>query len=70
MSHNCLEIKLMEKEQIWTRTRQMTLTISQDVTASDSRSQVRDRPGVAVTPSISHDDSPSLMGLKINRIDL
>lgn len=68
MSHNCLEIKL--KEQVWTRTRQMTLTISQDVTASDSRSRVRDRPGVAVTPSISHDDSPSLMGEKINRVDL
>ena len=70
MSHDSFEIEMTEQEQVWTRTRQVTLRISQDVTASDSRSQVRDRPGVAVTPSISHDDSPSLMGQKTNRVDL
>ena len=70
MSHDSFEIEMTEQEQVWTRTRQVTLIISLDVTASDSRSGVRDRPGVAVTSSISHDDSPSLMGLKINRIDL
>ena len=70
MSHDSFEIEMTEQEQVWTRTRQVTLRISRDVPASDSRSRVRDRPGVAVTPSISHDDSPSLMGQKINRVDL
>ena len=70
MSHDSFEIEMTEQEQVWTRMRQVTLRISRDVTASDSRSQVRDRPGVAVTPSISHDDSPSLMGQKTNRVDL
>lgn len=70
MSHDSFEIEMTEQEQVWTRTRQVRLTISRAVVASDSRSRVRDRPSVAVTPSISHDDSPSLMGLKINRIDL
>lgn len=64
MSHDSFEIELTEQEQVWTRTRQVTLRISRDVTVSDSRGRVRDIPGVAVTPSISHDDSPSLMGFK------
>lgn len=68
MSHDSLEIELTEQEQVWTRTRQVTLKISRDVAVSDSRSRVRDIPGVAVIPSISHDDSPSLMGFK-NRQD-
>ena len=68
MSHDSFEIEMTEQEQAWTRTRQVTLRISRDVTVSDSRGRVRDIPGVAVTPSISHDDSPSLMGFK-NRQD-
>ena len=68
MSHNSLEIELAEQEQVWTRTRQVTLRISRDVAVSDSRGRVRDIPSVAVTPFTSHDDSPSLMGFK-NRQD-
>ena len=42
MSHDSFEIEMTEQEQVWTRTRQVRLTISRAVVASDSRSRVRD----------------------------